>query len=538
MNTFSGAYNGALQGWNGRDFIPAEQWGWDTYPARNSRYTINEHYANNQAYASINSYVAAMIHQKKLYRDIRDVRNPSARIVDFNVAKMYPGALDMETAETGAIPIQGDKRIRQACIHFWDTSSFSTLKNIYVRDGATLGDVFIKLVNDPREGCIYGEILHPSKVTEYKRDKQGLVTYAVIEYIMRENVGTNSQQWSYKEVIETDGVETHFATYKNNTLHAYYTDENGKPIAEWDTGYGFIPLSMAQHDNRGLESGACSFFTSIPKIDEINDAASLLNDQIRNAVQIAFLMPGTSAPRNDNTQSAGGAEITYNRDKRTNIPIIHAGKDATAIPLIADIDISAALKNIESMEAGLERENPVLAMYKLWDAQQISGVAVSKLYDPVVAIIKLARSNYDGTLVNAHQLAIAMGAYHGYPEYSEFGVEDYMNGNLKHTIKDRTVFDDSVEKPQKIQALTTIKDQPSKIAALILNELDYDQKTIKDVVAQLDEQQAAADEAAARAFMATALGSGNDGESEPSSQVQPPANGNGTAREVETASVS
>jgi hypothetical protein len=537
VNTFTGAVNGAIQGWNARDYVPSEDFGWDTYRARSARYLINNRYYNNQAYNTINAYVAAMIYQKKLYKHIRGVRNPIASSIDFFVSKIYPGSLDMETAQTGAVPLQADKRIRDAIIALWDASNFATLRNIYVREGATSGDTFIKLVNDAQDGCIYQEIVPPAHVTSYKRDQQGNITYAVIEYLQYENTILNTMPFAYQEVIEADGYQTHTATYKNGKPHAYYSDENGKPLQEWDTDYGFVPLLLAQHTNLGLNSGACAFQTAIPKVDEINAQATLLDDQINKAVNVVWLMSGVG--KGNGERGTDEPELTLNNDSKTNVNIIKAGKDARATALIADINIADALKNIESLESSLEREMPELALYKLWDAQQISGVAVNKLYDPVVSRVKLARSNYDDTLVRCHQMAISMGAYHGYPEYAGFGVDDYMLGNLTHSIKDRTVFDDTVERPQKLQALITVKDQPSEIAALILNELDYSEATIKKVVAQLDEQQAQADEAAARAFMQSALGSGDNGDEQETTSggVQPRTVGNSSARPVEATSV-
>lgn len=515
MNTVRFGVQGALIGWNARDFVPSDAFGWDTYSARADRYqSYADYYNNTQHDGSINPYTAVMMHAKKMYKHTRGARTPVARSVDFFVGKVYIGSLDMETAETGAVPLQADRRIRDAVIHYWDASNWNTLKNIYVRNGAIKGDTFIKNVNDPIQGSIYGEILDPMHVTDYKLDNQGLITYAVIEYQMTENVNNSVRSWMYKEVIESDMQgETHFATYKNNQPFAYYKDENGKDIAEWDTDYGFVPISLAQHTNMGLQSGAACFHTALGKIDEINAQASLLNDQINKAVNVTWFMTGVG--KGNGTDGSNEPEITLNNDSKTNVSMIKAGKDARATALIADINIEAALKVIESLEKSVEYELPENALHWLWEAQQPpSGVAMDKLYDPVISRVELARVNYDSATVNAQSQAIAMGAYHGYAEYRAFNVRDYWNGNLKHHIKDRPVFSDALGKQATITALGTVKDQPSKIAALMLNKMDYDEKTIKDVVAQLDEQQAAADEAAARAFMQSALGGDDNGDAE------------------------
>lgn len=516
MSAVRGAWSGAIQGWNERSFNPVEFSGWDTFNARAMRYTWNQHYYNNSVYSSINTGLRTLKEQHKLYRHIRGVRNPAARLVDLYIAKIYGGMLDLETAKSGAVPIQADDAIREAIIPLWKTSNFAANKTVYVRHGAMLGDVFIKLVDIDAQ-YVAMEFLHPGKVVELKRNARGDIEHAILEYDVEQDTYGVYKTYRYREEITTET----FATFKDGKPHDYA--DTGK--VKWDNPYGFVPLVLAQHALTGLDFGMCAFHTSLRKIDELNSQASLLNDQIDKTVNVIHVVTGAKQT----------ATIDMDVDEKDEIPLIYlTNPDAKITPLLANLDIEGTLHNIEAMEMELERDMPELSLHKVRDSSQgMSGISIRLMYSDAISRITQVMSNYDSALCEAQAMAIAMSAYHRYDRYRNFSLEDYRNDNLDHTVKPRTIFDDELAKSQKVQALATVSEQPPAIARLTLLELGYDVDTVEMVIQSLDEHQQNQAVMTARGFAESVFGKDEYGtsNSDDTSRAAEGANGNGNNRQ-------
>jgi hypothetical protein len=489
------AVNGAVNGWNADAMNPIDLGQWDTFTARQLRYSTNEAYYNNTVYDTLSSAAGQLKAKGKLYRDIRGVRNPVARLVNIYPAKTYGGSLDIETGTTGAIPLMCDDKLAQAIITLWKSSNWGISKSLYVKKGATLGDVFIKLVNEAEYQSICMELLDPVKVKEFEKDSRGEFTRVVIEYDVYEDTTDRNNHYTRKEII----TKELFQFFKDDKPHSYTT--NPKDF-EYKNEYGFVPMQQAQHHNIGLDTGASAFHTSIAKIDEVNDAASILNDQIRKAVQTNWLMSGAKRSDVDLTQS--------NKDKGG---IIFAGSDAKLSPMVFPLDITGALANITSMEEELIHDMPELALYQVRAVGLASGVAVKRMYDDAVARIKEVGAGYDDTLARAQAMGVAMGAYHKYEAYKGFNVAGYNKGDFYHVIKERDMFDESLDKQTKLMTLAQLKDQPPAVAKLMMREMGYQEDETNDVVEALEEKEEKDLEAAARGFGKSMFGD-DDGETD------------------------
>lgn len=512
MSAMNGAWNGAVQGWNEKSLDPVEFSGWDVYAARAFRYSLNAAYYNNTVYSELNAFVQTMKVKRNLYKFIRGVRNPVARLVDLYVAKVYGGALDFEQGIRGAVPLQADDALRQAIIQLWKQSDFATQKTAYVRHGAMLGDVAIKLADE--DGYVCMEFLHPGKVAQIEKDARGEITAAVLEYDVEEDTHGPYKTYRYREEI----TQEKFATYKDGRL----CDFAGTGTPEWDNPYGFVPLAIAQHQTTGLDFGQSAFHTSLRKIDELNDAASLLNDQIRKAVNVVWLFSGVQKKDVDTTPQT-----------KDSIPILYGGENARAQALLADLNIDSALRNIESMEAELERDMPELSLHQVRGTSGISGLALELMYSDAISRITGSMANYDAALCKAQAMGVAMSAYHRYNGFTAFRLDDYRAGNLAHSINARTIFEDTVSKSQRVQALSAVAEQPPTIAKLTLKELGYDDETIVEVLRELNETRLNEAAAAARGFGESLFGTVNDGQTT-SPEQRPAAGGAGQTQDTQT----
>lgn len=483
MSAITGAWNGAAAGWSGVLQAATEGSAWDTHSARVARYVENTRYYNNNPYGLLLTQALQTNTRPGLYKSIRGVRNPVARQVDLYVSKVYPGTLDLEEGTTGAVPLSCDPKLAQAIIELWKSSNWGTGKGLYTHHGALLGDSFIKLVDDHEDGYVCLELLHPGKVFEWTKDSSGNITRIVIAYDMVEDTTQANTRYKYTEVI----TEEMFATFRDDKPYDYFNNLYNGAGATWENPYGFVPVVQAQHHNLGFDSGASAFHTSLTKIDELNDASSLLNDQIRKVINPIWFA----------TKGAAG-NVDLSQTEKDKFGIIYGAHGSTLTPMVAPLDIVGALANIETMEDELVKDMPELALYNIRSQGAPSGVAVRMLYSDATTRITGAAANYDDALARAQSMGVAMGAYHRYQGYQGFKLADYKNGNLYHSIKQRSVLDETIDKGSRVSTLLALQGQPPELVRLIMGELDFSEATIDSVVSalQADIEQARSDAAA------------------------------------------
>jgi hypothetical protein len=438
------AVGAAVAAWNESNLVPIEQLGWDTYAARLARYYLNRCYYHNTVYTSLEHAAGTHKHQRGLYKHIRPVYNPVERLVELYVAKTYGGALDMEELTRGAIPIaDATPRLRNALRQLWIWSNWSTAKSVYVRHGAMLGDMAIKVVDDRAMQQVRLEPIDPAKIRDIKRDSVGNIIEAVIQYEYTEEQllgpitsnATRQTTYVYTEVINQD----RFQTFRDGKPHAFYADANGTPVSQWPNEYGFVPLEVGKFRDMGLTWGAAPFNAQTRKIDELNDSASNLHDQIRKVVNPIWYMPGVK--KEDKIQA--------NNAEKDQMTILYGPEGSQPWPMIAPIDISAAIENIDHLLAELERDLPELAMHRLRDSGDLTAPGVKMAYDDALGRLVEGRGSFDATLVRSQKMAIRIGGYNRYPGFEGFSLND----DPEHMIADRPIIDDSLSSDQRIQHL-------------------------------------------------------------------------------------
>ncbi len=484
------ALNAGITAFSENGLVPNDEAVW--VETRPSRYAVCTSYYNNDVYRAINTNAARLKATGNLYKHIRGIQNPVERLCDSYPAKVYGGSLDFEDLSTGAIPITlADDRLKDAIRQLWLWSNWRLQKAPYVRQGALLGDSAIKVVDEPDKGKVRMEVLHPGKIKEAKRDTVGNVKSVTIEY---ERYDAESKKYyTYtEEWTETGRVQT----FKNNEPFAYYSDANGAPVKAWDNPYGFIPLVLVQHKNLGLEWGANAFHAQIYKIDELNDAASLLNDQIRKTVNALWYFAGVGKAN----------EITASTEERDKLPALYGPKESQPFPMVAPIDITAAGQNVDRLLMELERDMPELALHRLREGGNATAPGVRAVYSDAIDRFVEAQGTYDDGLIRAQKMAISIGGFRGYDGFQGYNLNSYDAGDLEHYIQDRPVIDDQLSKEQKLMALQAA----GASIGLILSELGYDQQTIDLEVAAKEK----AARLAVRAFAASTFGGDDEEEAD------------------------
>ncbi len=111
-------------------------------------------------------------------------------------------------------------------------------------------------------------------------------------------------------------------------------------------------------------------------------------------------------------------------------------------------------------------------------------------------------------------MGVAMMGYHGYKGGEGFAVTDYANGNLTHTIKNRSMFDESLDKQSRLNVYAMSASQPTEIQRLMLQEAEVDEETIDAIVAQTEEQEEKDMEMAARGMASGLRGNAGDDDSD------------------------
>jgi hypothetical protein len=468
--------------------------------ARLSRYWLYEAFENNTAYSNLNLQAAAMKVQNELYKRIRGIYNPVARQNQLLTSYIYGGSIDYEHMTGGAVPIVTDNEalidaLRQVMI--W--TRWGETKSLYVQWGALLGDVILKVIDDREKQKVRMEVVHPSRIREAEFDAVGNVTSAVIEYMkydapkvenFRPTSGggidtRNSTQWyTYTEIITKDS----FKTFKNGKPFAYFSDASGKLVDSWDNEYGFVPLVVAGHAASGLTWNKNSFYNCIGKINAINDLASQLNDNARVVMAPVLYGAGLSAQK----------KIDVAAEERDQYRIIYGPENTSLTPIVAPIDQTGALQNIASMLEELERDLPELALQNIRNGSHLTGPGIRAAYSDAIGRITEARGRYDQAQVRALQMAVSIGGYNGYESFKGFSLDSYDAGDLQFYIKDRPVIADELGKSDKLTALGTIATMPPALQRVALQEMEYDDQTINDVVNAAEQQQAKAQQQAAQ----------------------------------------
>lgn len=389
MTASSAGWTAAANAWRGETA--------DTEATRLTRYwTLWGFYFNDPYDETVNDFAQAYKSNRALYTSIKPLYNPVSRLVEFYVAKIAGGPLALDGRE-GALPIvDADPATLEAVLQVWKWSNWGRRKNLWVRYGAALGDAVVKVVEDQKAKEVQLQLHWPGDLVDADFDRHGRVTYAVFEYVANERNDKGALvEFTYKEVITPE----QFTFYKNGEKFDYVNGVEGGEKAQYANEYGFVPVVVTRHKSVGTDWGACAFHYGLPKIDQLNDLASHLGDQIRKAIHPQWVSFGTRAK---------GSEL-----ERSDKIWHHPKTDGNIMALVEEIDIEAVSKELQERLREIERDFPELKAYEL-SGNQLSGRAIAFLLGDVVDRVVEARGNYYASLVEANRMALRIGGLRSY----------------------------------------------------------------------------------------------------------------------------
>ena len=424
-----------MAAWNAFWNPPAGGSGFES--RRTSRYDWFWSLYWNTAYDQLSSYMANYPSGSKLYRYTRGLRNPVGRFVDFYLANVWGGMLDLEAGDgrerPSALPIlTDDDTLRAAISQVWQWSNWASRRNLVVMHATTLGDAFIKVVDRPSSQRCYMQVRWPGEFSDVQWDDFGHIKACTIEY----QVQDGSESYRYKEIIEHPrvwgGERTRFRTFKNDRPWAFADNQNGggQPVAEWEAPYDFVPVVHVPWMDVGQGWGAVGFVKTLRKIDAANALASQLADQVGKAVNTPLVAYGIQA---------GDVETRYSDE---GVPILYVNRtpsEAGIAPLIGDLNLEHGLAVLAGQLDEITQDLPEMRLAEALRSG-MSGEALGRAFSDVIAGIQAVRSTHDSALVRAQMMAVAIAGASGYGRaFGGFNLTSFNQGRLDHTIGSRPV---------------------------------------------------------------------------------------------------
>ena len=198
---------------------------WQDFDGRQTRYDLLWSLYENTAYRSIHSWAAAYKSTFGLYKYARNLYNPAYRLGEFWKTHIWGGALDLDQARAGALPIVARyEPLRKAIAQIWTWSNWTIKKDVCTLWGSVLGDVAIKVVDDTDRHKTYLELVHPATLADVQLDPFGHVKAYTIQET-RAHPNNANQEVTYTETAERGaGEEVIFRTYLNNQPYPWNGD--------------------------------------------------------------------------------------------------------------------------------------------------------------------------------------------------------------------------------------------------------------------------------------------------------------------------
>ena len=396
--------------------------------------------------------------QNKLYRQIRSLYNPAARLCDFYAASVYPGPLSEDGANLPegmplAIPLPNDTppEIRTAIAQSWQWSNWQDGKSIYVLYGAVFGSVLLEVVDDLEREKVLTEITKPDKIADIVLDHTGNVKAYALEYDTElpvlDQIGRVQRIDRFKFRKEVDAEE--FRYFKNDKP---FTDFPGGAVQ--DNPYGFVPAVWARHRNVGSDWGVPAIDGIITRIDELNSVGAHTLDQVHKVIGSPILISGEGKVTNitdiaKRTTPTEESEIDRLPNDSELLMILKTAANTTVQPLAGNLSVSDAVELMKSILDDISEDRPELTMWRqMRDMQQVSAPGAMKLMGDVTARVSASAAQYDARYKQHEQQKLAIGGFRinsGHwlkmdsqqQKYAPFDLESYAKGELDFDISPR-----------------------------------------------------------------------------------------------------
>lgn len=340
-----------------------------------------------------------------LYRYIRNIYNPTRRLVDFYAGIIYPGVLTTDARRLPdnsriAIPLaeDTDPALVEAVGQLWQWSNWRAGSSLMVRYGACLGDVFVEIVDDIEGGTVRMEVVWPGLVTDLDLDAVGNVKAYAIEYDAQTPEGEN---YTYRREVGQDVIRT----YRDDSPAEY----DGHP-AEYPNPYGFAPAVWIPHTYTGGDHGHPAM-RNIGKFDEANNVWSAANDHLMRALNAPTVVAGggNMAPLAGAGKQGSSGDLSGSEQEKLKLLQAPLGAE---IHQLSPTGVEETLMNIDRLIREIEDDHPELTMYKqLRDMAHVTGPGAERMLGDAATYIQDARSNYDTHSAKLFQMAVAVGGF-------------------------------------------------------------------------------------------------------------------------------
>lgn len=394
-----------------------------------------------------------------LYRNIRLIYNPVRRLVDFYSGQVYPGVLSEDGAMLPdgiplAVPFSEDTppELKSAIAQFWQWSNWQAKKAVHVRYGAALGNVLIEVVDDVERGKVTAEICWPGFVKDLDLDAAGNVRMYIIEYKAKDPDGT---MYTYRKEMDKQ-------------VFRYYRDD--LLIQETANPYGFTPAVWIKHNDVGSQQGSPAVAGSLAKIDELNNLASHVHDQIHKVIGAPVILWTSGGVQNLFNKEKRGATSDFEEPKadQESILMLKGPADGKVDSLAGDLNLADSLVYMKELLAEIEQDHPELVFYReLREMTQVTGPAASRLAGDVAARVSEAQAAYDNGNISLFRMALAIAGFRAnsgawgplnrqQEKFTPFNLDSYERGDLDMSIMPRPLLTPTkLETAMETQAVWT-----------------------------------------------------------------------------------
>lgn len=381
-----------------------------------------------------------------LYRNIRMIYNPTRRLVDFYAGQIYPGMLseDGKSLPDGvplAIPFSEDtpRALKDAIAQFWQWSNWQAKKSLQVRFGGALGSVLIEIVDDVEHGKVTADIIWPGFVYDLVLDGAGNVKSYAIQYPTKDERGS----YLYRKEVDQQQIR-------------YFRD--GDPYdfgngAVLEHPYGFVPTVWIRPLDMGGDHGSPLISGSIGKIDELNNLASHVHDQIHKKIGAPMIVWSSDAIGNLFTTKKRGITNEFDTPQageEENILMWKGSADGHVDSLTGELNLSEAAGYMTQLLLEIEQDHPELTFYKeLRSMSQVTGPAAARLSGDVAARVSESMAVYDQATMSLFRMAVAIAGFRAnagawgrtltpqQQKFLPFDLDSYASGKLDMAIMPR-----------------------------------------------------------------------------------------------------
>lgn len=438
-----------------------------------------------------------------LYRNIRLIYNPTRRLVDFYAGQVYPGVLSEDGASLPdgvqlAVPFSADTpaALKSAVAQFWQWSNWQARKSIQVRYGAALGSVLIELIDDVENGQITSEIQWPGFVSDIQLDCAGNVKSYALEYQAR----NEQAAYIYRKEVDIDS----FRYFRDGEPFDYDTDTPDGVGRVVDNPYGFVPAVWIKHTDIGGSHGSPVISGSLAKIDELNNLASHVHDQIHKVIGAPVVL-WTDGQINNlaATQKRGATSDFVNTSTdQESVLMLKGPKEGHIESLVGNLSLADAVQYMHMLLEEMEQDHPELVFYKeLRSMSMVTGPAASRLVGDVNSRFAEAAAAYDQANIKLFQMACAIGGFRAnsgawgslnrqQQKFAPFNLTSYMDGDLDMAIMPRPLLQPTKAEVAQERQSMWIGVQAAVNAGVPLEVVMADEGWTEEQVAQLKDVKA------------------------------------------------